>query len=50
LLLEPDRVNVLTLEVDLRKPPDPEIAPEKVWFVDDPYVSVVEVPSAIAPA
>jgi hypothetical protein len=50
LSLAPDKVNVLTLEVDLRNPPVPVIAPDKVWFVDEPYVSVVEAPSEIAPA
>ncbi len=48
--LEPDSVSVLTLEVDLRNAPDPEIAPLKIWFVEDAWVSVVDVPSEIAPA
>ena len=48
--LEPDKVSVLTLEVDLRNAPAPVIAPENVWLADEPYVSVVDAPREIAPA
>ena len=48
--LPPDRVKVLTLDVDFRKAPAPVIAPDRVWLAEDPYVSVVDDPREIAPA
>jgi hypothetical protein len=43
----PDRVSVLVAEVDLVTAPEPEMIPNSVWSVDEEYVNVVDVPSAI---
>lgn len=45
----PDRVNVLD-PTFLVTAPAPETIPDSVWSVDEAYVNVVEVPSAMFPA
>ena len=45
-----DNVNVEVPDVSFTMRPEPEITPDKVWLVDDEYVSTVDVPSDTAPA
>ena len=45
-MFAPDRVKVLEPTFFVNAP-EPEMTPDKVWSVDDAYVSVVDEPSEI---